>query len=485
MRWLPRLVLVLASVGLSVGLSGSPRVVTAPGCPGEEPGPTNVLLLILDDVGRDKIACYGVSGDAGPTPVIDGLAARGVRFDCAWATPYCSPTRATILTGRHPYRTGLGEIVNFYRRQPGLALSERLLPEAARELGLRSVSSGLVGKWHLAGAEDGQDHPRESGFERFAGTMANLGRKSDPGAYERAAWVVDGAPAPGRGYATTVTVDAALAMIAAFESQGADAHEAGAAGTEERGAGARWFVTVSFHAAHFPLHAPPAELHGFELAGDPLATPLAHHRAMVEALDREIGRLLAGLEEDVLARTTVIVVGDNGTQNNALGAPLRSGTGKGTLFEAGVGVPLIIAGPGVSAPGRSTSAFAQTVDLFPTTLELLAGRTVPGLGAGTASIDGVSLVPLLESAVAAPPRDTLYTEWFRPNHAPPAAREAGGRAIRRGPYKLISAQLGREILLFDLVRDPQEERNLLGVDSVSAELAAVRDELLSALDEFR
>ena len=213
----------------------------------EEPAPEqeatpeaeNVLLVILDDVGRERSGAFSSGPAAAPTPTIDALARRGVCFDAAWATPYCSPTRATILTGRHASRTGVGHTVSPHGPARGLSPDEWTLPKAARDL--MGVRSAMVGKWHLAGSPDGRDHARKCGFDRFLGTLANLGKSHEIDAYSTAWTVVDNEVTRPRGYITTVTVDDALESIAWFGE-------------------VPWVVVVSFHAARFPLPAPPADL---------------------------------------------------------------------------------------------------------------------------------------------------------------------------------------------------------------------------------
>ncbi len=431
----------------------------------------NVLLIIIDDVGAEKVGAYGMHGDAGPTPTIDGLCARGVRFETAWATPYCSPTRAAILTGRLPSRTGIGAVVMSDSKTAGLSLGETLIPEAlmgpapddsnARRSGPKSA---LIGKWHLCCLTDDNGHPLRSGFDVFTGTRSNLRPRKNPLAFFNAQRTIGGRSRAKRGYMTTVTTDDALDAIKGFGDE-------------------PWFVVVSYHAAHFPLHAPPKDLHSFELEGDPMASPVPHHRAAVEAMDREIGRLLESLPGGALAETNVMVIGDNGTQRPALDGPFEGLTGKGSLGEAGIRVPLVIAGPSVKNPGRVHRGLVHAVDLFPTVLGLMGAEPRQPVDSAR-PIDGVSLVPVLGNLEAAKLRSHIYTELFRPNHALPGERTSYGWAIRSATHKLVMRTKGAAPELFDLIKDPTERVDLLSAEEPGPEAIRIAKELQAARDRL-
>jgi arylsulfatase A-like enzyme len=400
-------------------------------------GHANVLVLIADDVGVDRVAAYGEHPDPGRTPHIDALAARGVLFRNVWSNPLCSPTRATLFTGRYAFRTGIGAVVSPDFAAPGLGAGEWTLPEALAERAPVRYRSALLGKWHLAGALDGADHPRALGFEHHAGALGNLGEPDEPERYFDFTKVVDGEPVAVQRYATTDTVDDALAAI-------------------ERFAGDPWLVVVSFNAAHKPYHRPPEKLFDVPLSGSPDEDPVGHHKAMVQALDSEIGRLLAGLSAELLARTHVVFVGDNGTQTDATQAPFVPLHGKGSLSEGGVNVPLVIAGPAVARPGSECAALVNTTDLFATCLELCGASPAPPDGV---TLDSLSLAPYLADPGRASLRDFVYAERFSPNHSPrPRLRR---RAVRGPRYKLVLNEDAGVERFYDLELDPFEARNLL------------------------
>jgi arylsulfatase A-like enzyme len=246
-----------------------------------------------------------------------------------------------------------------------------------------------------------------------------------PGYYD---WerIVDGVPGRETRYATTVTVDDALDAIAELPEP--------------------WLVYVAFHAPHEPLDPPPAELAPTFGALPRTAPRVVRYYAMVEALDTEIGRLLDSVDADVLDRTTVFFLSDNGTPPHAVLPPLDPKRAKITLFEGGVRVPFVVAGPLVEQPGTETDALVHVIDLFPT-LAGIARVPVDGL-----PIDGTSLLPLLRDPDA-PFRDVVHTESFTPIGPPgPDGYTYDARASRDDLYKVMEFANDGAIGIFD-VRD--------------------------------
>ena len=431
----------------------------------------NVLLVILDDVGADRIAAYGESPDAGPTPVIDSLAAGGVLFRNAYANPVCSPTRMAILTGRHGFRTGIGigptwgGGLGHGEFAPGPR--EVTLPEVLGAAGLRTA---LVGKWHLVGpdwAPDPYMHPiLVGGFDLHVGSIVNLPEAAG-GFFQ---WSKNVATAAGSQqlevdhYATSDNVDDALRLIDEWR-------------------GRRWFLQLAFNAPHAPWHVPPAGL--TTLAVDGGSPDALLYRADLEALDTELGRLLDGMPATVRARTTVLVVGDNGTPEGVV--PRAEGNHyKGTVYEGGIHVPLIVAGHRVARPGREVEALAHVVDLFATVREL-AGAPDPGT-----AVDSVSLLPYLLDPAAPDQRRWTYSEKFQPNgFGEPTEFQ---RTVRGGQYKLVRRHFtvqgpgGPQSVeideLYDLLADPLEEHDLLVAEPVAPEAAAAYAELSGNLSEL-
>jgi arylsulfatase A-like enzyme len=434
--------------------------VSRPTLSGTLPRP-NVVLIVLDDIGVDRVGAYGEApaGAVEPcTPNLDALAANGLLFRNCYADPLCSPTRAQILTGRHGFRTGVGQLVDASGSRSGLSATfERTLPEI-----LGTYDSSLVGKWHLGNASlDGLDHPLRSGFRYYSGSMYNLG--VGPVDYGNGAldctpfgplgyynWVKTENVGPGQlgqscssTYATTDTVDDAVASLFAMQEP--------------------WFLQVNVNAAHLPPELPPPAL-----CPNPgtcatqycqIGTPSVAEAldAMVEALDRELGRLLASVQS-VDPDAYILVISDNGSDPNAArgaqGSCFGPDRSKGTLFQGGIRVPLIVAGPSV-VPGECTN-LVQATDLFATIADLTHS-------AATAE-DSVSFEPYLRGRLT-PRRAYAYSELFTPNFVSPDKTSAlfqpraHLRAVIDGHYKLIrySDQNGLvEDYYVDLLADPCE-----------------------------
>jgi arylsulfatase A-like enzyme len=421
----------------------------------------NVLLVIADDVGVDRIAAYGAHPDAGPTPVIDALAAHGVLFRTAWADPLCSPTRAGMLTGRYAFRNGVGVGVDWNvpiaQQDAFVPVPDGTwMPVIARRSGVRTAA---VGKWHLTHkwSPNAYQHPIQAGFERHLGAISNLA--AGAGSYTN--YLKNDAHHGGNSqsfsstYATTDSVDDALELIDGF---GADP----------------WFVWLAFHAPHKPFHVPPQHLHSF--GSGPGLSDADLYRAALEALDTELGRLLGGIRPAVLARTTVIFVGDNGTPKDATTEPTSPNPAKGSMYQGGVHVPLIIAGADVVQPGREVLAPVNTLDLHATVLELL------GLGTAALPGDSVSLAPYLADPRATARRAWIYAERHSPNGYGPF--DDRRRAVTDGRYKLIRNEKEGlpAVQFFDLETDAYEQANLWPrLDAQAARAYLALDAVLARL----
>jgi arylsulfatase A-like enzyme len=383
-----------------------------------EPLGGNVLVLLLDDVGVDKVGAYGWD-TASPTPRLDALAAEGVRFTRAYASPVCSPTRGTIMTARQPRRTGLGWIADTGPRNIILPYESTTIPEALWEArGAETWADGAIGKWHMAGpnAPEWLMHPLDSGFSWFVGAPGNPQYASGRGYYN---WTknVNGVTEESDVYMTTDSVDEALDRISTMEEP--------------------WFLYVAFNAPHGPLDLPPSDL----LAG-PLPTFDAprdvRYDAVLEALDTEIGRLLDSVDPDVLSRTTVLTMGDNGTSDAGVPNDVDLGRNKHTPYEGGIRVPFIATGPHVREPGRVSDALIHVADVLPTVADL-AGIPLGGPDGEIletsvpVEIDGRSLLPHLLDP-AAPGRARVYAEASG-NGEPPNPIDI--RAVQTARYKLV------------------------------------------------
>jgi arylsulfatase A-like enzyme len=414
----------------------------------------NILLVVLDDVGINLIGTYaGGSAEPACTPTLDWIADRGVRFDNAWASPVCSATRAQILTGRYGFRTGVGAAIGLGpERYEGLPSTEVTIAE---ELAAAGYSTGLFGKWHLATGNADPADPLTQGFDWFEGSIpGSLSRQvhflpfgqfcptcppgCESGTLGYYKWInsLNGVESCDTRYATSATVSDGLASIG-----GADLPEP-------------WFVAASFNAIHTPFHIPPASLcpGGPEcVCSGPLSNASLKARATLEAADRELRRLVLNLWERSQRPLYVLVIGDNGTDAPVAGGhlggcsdPKRS---KGTLYQGGLHVPLMIWTPGIVP--RRVSGLVVATDLYATIAELA--------GVATSAEDSVSLVPYLEGATGSL-RSTVYAETFLPNGLP-FAPTTHQRAVRNDGFKLIRRTAATDEL-YELTSDPCEASDL-------------------------
>ncbi|MEZ4317952.1 MAG: sulfatase-like hydrolase/transferase [Myxococcota bacterium] len=427
-----------------------------------EPLGSNVLLFLLDDIGVDKVGAYGMLDDAPPqTPVIDGLAETGIRFHRAWSTPVCSPTRATVMTGRYGRRTGLGRIIDQEAPAAILAYDEIMVPEMLAWADL-PYATAMTGKWHLAWLLPRYlDHPSAGGgFEYHTGSLENLGRSIQnpefPRGYRYWENNRNGSLSWSTEYATAYTVDQSIALTENMPEP--------------------WFLYVPFNGAHIPYHDPPEDW-VYTPAAD--TTGPERFRAMVESIDLAIGRVLDGMDPDVRARTTVFVVGDNGTATASTLPQLE--LAKGTVLEAGVRVPFIVNGAGVQEPGVS-DVLVNTVDLFDT-IAAIAGADLSRMDAepGALPRDSQSFLPVL-GALDAPGRTVGYAEAFEPNGPGPYTQSF--RAVTDGRFKLIEFEgVEAGAVLFDLENDPTESDDLLAAGP-TGDAAEALERLEAAMDGY-
>ena len=445
-----------------------------PGGDGEA-RPPNVLLILVDDLGAHDLGCTG--GDFYKTPRIDALAAAGTRFRQAYAAcPVCSPTRASLLTGRHPVRVGITDWIPGARRKgrfrhvddrDSLALEEITLAEVLKGEG---YSTFFAGKWHL-GPEG--FWPTDQGFDVNVGGNA---KGSPPGGYY----------APWKN--PTLTAKSAGEYLP-------DRLAAETAGFIDGAAGGPFFAMLSFYNVHTPITPDRTTLAGFEKDAGRFEGPTPEiaeaggsggaavsrgrrdspeYASMVAAVDRGVGTVLDALDDAGATENTVVLFfSDNGglcTLPRRVGPtsnlPLRSG--KGWLYEGGIREPLIVAGPGVTA-GAVVDVPVVSTDVFPTALDLCGLELRPDLHA-----DGVSLAPVLTGAGGLEPRD-FY--WHYPHYH--GSGWTPGAAVRRGDWKLIEFYETDTAELYDLASDPGETRDL------SAANPAKRDELRAALRDWQ
>ena len=398
--------------------------------PAGEQQPPNFVVILADDLGYADVGFQGLRDFA--TPHIDRLAANGVRFSNAYVShPYCSPSRAGLLTGRYQHRFGHVHNPKF-RAGEGLPLGERLLPQVLAEAG---YVSGIVGKWHLGDAA--RFHPLKRGFDEFFGLLGGGHDYFKSAGADAREYLIPleahGEPIPVEGYLTEQLTLAALDFV-------------------RRHAENPFFLYLAYNAPHGPLQAPPELLDRVNSIGDPRRQTYA---AMVTSLDDGVGEVLALLEELGISNSTMVFfLSDNGgpTPANASdNTPLRAT--KGTVYEGGVRVPFVLAWPGHLPAGRTYDAPVSALDIFPTAVAT-AGIETP------TNLDGANLVPYLLGAESARPHEQLF--WH--------SDEGGQFATRTAEHKLVRV-LGREPELYAIGEDISESNPVSEDDARVRELS--------------
>ncbi|MBM4030991.1 MAG: sulfatase [Planctomycetes bacterium] len=438
--------LKLAGAGL-FGQAAALRAALSSGVP-DGARPPSFVFFLIDDLGQRDLGCYGST--VYETPSIDKLASQGMRFTDGYAAcPVCSPTRASILTGKYPARLHLTDWIPGHGRPRAklavpnwtqhLALEEVTIPEALKAAGYVSAS---IGKWHLGGPEY---RPEAQGFGlNFGGD-----HRGQPPSYF-APYKIPGVPdgKPGE-YLSDRLTDEALKFIEANKDK-------------------PFFLYLPHYAVHTPLQAKKDLTEKARLKGRPeKGQNGATYAAMIASVDESVGRVMAKLDELGLAdRTVVFFMSDNGgLESVTSNAPLRAG--KGTLYEGGIREPWLVRWPGVVKPGSTCSVPVISTDFFPTILEM-AGVAQPP----SAVRDGLSTVPLLKQAGGIE-RDALY--WHYPHYH---ITKPGG-AMRCGDWKLIEYYEEGKLELYNLKDDLSETTDL------AAKLPDKAAELRKKLDDWR
>ncbi len=412
-------------------------------CAAEKP---NILIIISDDQGYADAGFQG--GKDVPTPNLDRLAASGVRCTSGYAShPFCSPTRAGLMTGRYQARFGHenNPVYDPLDKTEGLPLTEKLLPQYLQPAG---YTTGWIGKWHL-GASPAHS-PWNRGFEQTYGFIGGGHRFMD--------WTPNE-----RQYTLPLTRNG-------VETQDVPPHLTAALGNEaadfvRRNSQKPWMLYIAFNAPHTP-HEPTAEREAqFKHIEDPVRRRCV---AQVSLLDDAIGTITGALSASGQAqRTLIFFVGDNGGQSKigANNTPLRDG--KGSLFEGGVRVPYIVSWPEKLQGGKTYDQPVITFDAFATALAS-AGVAMPT----DKKYDSVDLIPYLTEEKKTSPHTALH--WRNARF---------GTAIREGQWKLIQQQ-GKSAQLYDLSADIAEANDLSAkhpdvTTRLTAALASWESELIA------
>ncbi|KYG80737.1 sulfatase-like hydrolase/transferase [Roseivirga echinicomitans] len=397
----------------------------------------NILLIIADDMGLDATPGFSEGSIKPYMPNLEALMNSGVSFMNFWSAPVCTPTRATILTGKYGVNTGILGVGD------EITTSETSLQKYIDNNASTDYSHAVIGKWHLSNS---MSNPTDMGVGYYAGILSGTVQS-----YTNWSLTENGNTSTNTEYSTTKLTDLAIDWLG-VQSQ-------------------PWFLWMAYNAPHTPFHLPPSDLHHQgDLASDSGsidANPTPYYMAALEAMDTEIGRLLTSIPEDERSNTIVIFIGDNGTPNRVAQAPYGRQKAKGTLYQGGINVPMVVSGKGITRAGATEVALVNSTDLF-TTIANLTGIE------NTIINDSQSFVAMFSQANQEG-RDVIYTESIEANSA--------GYAIRNNQFKLIVFTNGNEEF-YDLESDPYESENLLN-GTLSTTEASAKTELKNKALEIR
>ena len=372
----------------------------------------NILFIIADDLGKDAINGFSEGIIKPNTTNIDVIRNNGISFSNFWSNPTCTPTRASIITGKYGYRTGLKSVGD------ELSISETTLQEYINTQTNNKYASAIVGKWHLSG-NNTTINPEKFGIDYYAGLIR--GAVDD---YYQWQLSEDGSISQNTEYITEVFTNLSIDWINQQSKP--------------------WFMWLAYNAPHTPFHVPPSNMHS--QGNLPPYTnrldPVPYYIAAIEAMDFQIGRLLENISEDERNNTIMIFIGDNGTPNQVAQSPYSSSTVKNTLYQGGINVPMFISGNSISRSGTDNNLITST-DLFATIAEIT--------GISTNEIhDSKSFKSLFTESKNI--REYQYSELVN------GADDEW--TISNGTYKLIANSVGKEEM-YNLVNDPYENSNLL------------------------
>ena len=403
---------------------------------------TNVVLIVIDDLGRNDVGCYGSKFYR--TPNIDALALSGVRFNDFYAAcPVCSPTRASIMTGKYPARLHLTDWLPGRGDRPDQKL---LRPQIKQQLPLEEITiaevlskagyvTGHIGKWHLGGEGFG---PKEQGFQvNIAGDHTGT-----PLSYFAPFKNNQGKFMPG--------LESAQAGEYLPDRLAIEAEKFIEANKDKP-----FFLYLPHYSVHTPMRAKEEKVSKYKTDGKPGSQNNPVYAAMVESMDEAVGKVVKKLEDLKIAdNTAIFFTSDNGGLSVVEGnntpattnAPLREG--KGFLYEGGIRVAMIAKIPSFEKKGIVNKSIISSIDLFPTILDICEVKH-------DSKIDGVSFLPTFKGEMMHTERP-LY--WHYPHYANQGGKP--GSAIRLGKMKLIEfAETGR-MELFDVDSDISENKNL-------------------------
>jgi arylsulfatase A len=398
---------------------------------GVRPDRPNVVFFLIDDMGWTDLGCMG--SPLYETPNIDRLAREGLKFTQACsACTVCSPTRAGLMTGKYPARLHLTDYIPGEKHPKAklripdwtkhLPLEEVTIAEVLKGAGYATAS---IGKWHLGPPEF---FPEHQGFDLNRGGCD----KGQPPSYFSPYKIPTLEDGPKGEYLTDRLTDEAVKFVEANKDR-------------------PFFLYFPHYGVHTPLQAKPGAIEKYKAKIKPgMDQKNATYAAMVESVDESIGRVLAKLDELKLAdKTLVVFTSDNGgLLQSTSNKPLRAG--KGSAYEGGVRVPLLVRWPGIVAAGRVCDTPAITPDWYPTIAEAAGVKLDP-----KQTVDGASLLPLLKG-VEGFAREAIF--WHYPHYHGGGAKPYG--AVRKGDLRLVEFFEDDRVELYDLKNDVGETKDL-------------------------
>lgn len=422
--------LLLITLALTLGCNKEDEQVE----PSVSDGP-NILLIIADDMGKDATPGYSEGSIKPNTPNIDKIRNEGLAFNNLWVNPTCSPTRASIITGKYGYSTDVKWA------NDALNTSEKILHQFIKEETNNAYSTAIIGKWHLSG-ENTTTNPVSFGLDYYAGLIRGTVQN-----YNQWQLTENGVANLQTNYITKAFTDLSIDWVNSQSNP--------------------WFLWLAYNAPHTPFHAPPSGMHSQGNLPDYVdgLDPMPYYMAAIEAMDFQIGRLLSEIPENELDNTVIIFLGDNGTSNQVAQAPFANNRAKGSLYQGGVNVPMFISGKDVNRTGQDNSLLCST-DLFSTIAEL-AGVDISEVH------DSKSFASLLKSN--SPQREFQYSEMNNGTN--------DLWAISNGEYKLIVNANGNKEM-YHLANDPYEQNDLL-TGSLTTEAENAKLELEEELLNIR
>jgi arylsulfatase B len=398
----------------------------------------NIIIFIADDLGADYCGFMPNSSDTANMPTLRQWSNQGIRFTQAWASPYCSSTRAGILTGRYGFRTGVGTVISGASSNE-VDSAEVSIAELLKYHSPTPYATGHFGKWHMNNSTPQKLlYPTtQFGYDIFQGNFS--GAISD---YYNWVKITNGVQTDTiTTYATTETINDAINWLDTLPSN------------------KPFFIWFAFNAPHTPFHLPPGNLH--TVPGLPGTTAHINNnqpkyfKAAIEAMDSEISRLKQWLAQNGrLDSTNIIFIGDNGNDKRVSQHP-DSTHNKGTLYDYGVHIPMFISGPAVVNPNRNSATLVNTQDLFSTVQDLANFTNWNSFIPTGTLVDSRSLLPVITNQQTQV-RPWAFTELF----TVPMASVADGKTIRNADYHLIRWDNGNQAF-YHYPTDPLEANNLL------------------------